>query len=316
VVAGLLVSAGISTEEAYATIHEAGTIGLALIGASLLLSFVLAGITSAELIRRPVRKLTSTISAWRSGNEAARTSMSETSGELGIVGKAIDDFLSELVAARLAAAAAEEQRELLVHELDHRIKNLLVTVQSVARQTLKSESTGDDTVKVFVKRLNALSEAHGLLMKDDGQSARMRDMVESAIRPFAGDRATQFTVSGPDFQVKVKAVLSISMALHELCTNAVKYGALSTSAGRIAIEWSITSGGDADEEMLRLVWTESGGPPVTVPDKLGFGSKMIERVLGYELEADVSTSYAEGGLIFTLTAPLARVRLAQLQAAA
>lgn len=313
---GLFVTAGISTEEAYATIHEAGSIGLAIIVASLLLSFVLAWVTSTELIRRPVRTLTSTIAAWRAGNGAARTGMSETSGELGIVGKAIDGFLSELVAARLAAAAAEERRELLVHELDHRIKNLLATVQSVARQTLRSEGTGDETVKVFTKRLNALSEAHGLLMRDDGQSAGMRDMVESAIRPFAGDKATQFTVRGPNFQVKAKGVLSISMALHELCTNAVKYGALRTSTGKITVEWSIDNEGEADNEMLRLVWTETGGPPVTSPDKLGFGSKMIERVLGYELEAEVETSYAESGVIFTLTTPMARVRLAQTTGAA
>jgi two-component sensor histidine kinase len=312
---GLFVTAGISTEEAYAAIHEAGSIGLVIIIASLLLSFVLAWITSAELIRRPVRTLTSTIAAWRAGNEAARTGMSETSGELGIVGKAIDGFLSELVAARRAAAGAEERRELLVHELDHRIKNLLATVQSVARQTLKSDGTGDETVKVFTRRLNALSEAHGLLMRDNGQSAGMRDMVESAIRPFAGDKAMQFTVRGPNFQVKAKGVLSISMALHELCTNAVKYGALGTSAGKITIEWSIDCEGEAEKEALRLVWTESDGPPVTAPDKLGFGSKMIERVLGYELEADVETSYAEGGLVFTLTTSMSRVRLAPAAAA-
>jgi two-component sensor histidine kinase len=150
-------------------------------------------------------------------------------------------------------------------------------------------------------------------MKDDVQSAGMRDMVESAIRPFVGDRE-QFAVRGPNFPVKAKAVLSLSMALHELCTNAVKYGALGLPAGRISIEWSIHNEGEA--KLLRLVWAESDGPRVDAPTRLGFGSKMIERVLGYELEADVETTYAEAGLVFTLTAPLGRIRLVQTQGAA
>lgn len=307
--AGLFVSAGISTDEAYGAIRQATWIGLVATLASLFLSFVLAWLTSTELIRRPVGKLIATIEAWRGGDEAVRTGMSERSGEFGIVGKAIDDFLCELVAARQVAARAEEQRELVLRELDHRIKNLLATVQSMARQTFRETVQVEDAVAGFNRRLAALSEAHGLLMKDNWQSAGLRDVVIAATRPFNREQMTQFEITGPNIPVKAKAVLSLSMALHELCTNAVKYGALKAGEGRIGIDWTITEGTLPKDRLFRFVWTEYGGPPVIKPDRFGFGSKMIERVLSYELEGTVDTRYAEAGVVFTLVAPLQRIRV-------
>jgi two-component sensor histidine kinase len=307
--AGLFVTAGISTDEAYGTVRRASWIGLVVTLASLLLSFLLAWLTSTELVRRPVGKLIATIESWRSGDEAARTGMSERTGEFGVVGKAIDDFLGELVAARQGAAKAEAQRELLVRELDHRIKNLLATVQSLARQTFKDAARLDDVLPGFTRRLAAMSEAHGLLMKDNWQSAGMRDLVAAATSPFTNEAAPQFVVSGLDFQVKAKAVLSLSMALHELCTNAIKYGALKSSEGRVQIDWVIGRD-DARPagDIFRLTWTEKGGPSVGAPEKFGFGSRMIERVLGYELEATVETRYLETGVTCVIVAPLERIR--------
>jgi two-component sensor histidine kinase len=306
---GLFVTAGISTDEAYGTIRRASWISLVVTLASLFLSFLLAWLTSAELIRRPVGKLIATIENWRSGDDAARTGMSERGGEFGVVGKAIDDFLGELVAARQNTVKAEAQRELLVHELDHRIKNLLATVQSLARQTFKDSARFEDAIPGFTRRLAAMSEAHGLLMKDNWRSAGMRALVAAATSPFTSEAAPQFVVTGPDFQVKAKAVLSLSMALHELCTNAVKYGALKNSEGRVHIDWAIGSNDERpDGDIFRLTWTEKGGPVVHMPEKFGFGSRMIERVLGYDLEAAVETKYLETGVTCTLVAPLKRIR--------
>jgi two-component sensor histidine kinase len=305
---GLFISAGISVDDAYGPIRRVSWISAVAALVSLLLSFVLAWLTSKELIRRPVGRLTETIKTWRGGDEAVRTGMSESSGEFGIVGKAIDDFLGELVAARQTAAQAEGQRELLLHELDHRIKNLLATVQSLARQTFKGTAPPEEAVAGFIRRLAAMSEAHGLLMKDNWQSAGMRDVVAAATLPFNNEAAPQFAITGPDFQVKAKAVLSLSMALHELCTNAVKYGALKTGDGGVAIDWTIDPGDTPEASVFRLRWAEKGGPPVVAPQKFGFGSKMIERVLGYELEATVETAYAETGVTCTLVAPLDRIR--------
>jgi len=306
---GLYTGAGLSTDEAYGPIRREFSISLVVTVASILLSILLAWLTSTRLIRRPVGVLVDTIGAWRGGDEAARTGMSERTGELGLVGKAIDDFLQELVSARRATADAEARRELLVHELDHRIKNLLATVQSVAQQTFKETSRPQDAVRIFSRRLNALSEAHALLMRTDGQSANLCDVVAAAVRPFANEEAPQFDISGPSFPLKVKAVLSLSMALHELCTNAVKYGALSVPSGRVTIAWSMEEAADPEQSRFHLAWTEQGGPAVVPPQTFGFGSKMIERVLGYELEAVVETRYTEAGLEFHLTAPLARFRL-------
>lgn len=313
---GLFISAGISVDDAYGPIRRITLISALAALFSLLLSFLLAWLTSIELIRRPVGRLIATIKNWRGGDEAARTGMSESSGEFGVVGKAIDDFLCELVAARQAAAQSETQRELLVHELDHRIKNLLATVQSVARQTFKDAARPEDAVAGFVRRLAAMSEAHGLLMKDNWQSAGMRDIVAAATLPFANEVTPQFAITGPDFQVKAKAVLSLSMALHELCTNAVKYGALKSGDGRVDIDWTVDHGDKPENSVFRLNWAEKGGPPVVAPQKFGFGSKMIERVLGYELEAKVETKYAETGVICTLVAPLDRIRASQTAYAA
>jgi two-component sensor histidine kinase len=308
---GLFISAGISVDDAYGPIRRVSWISAVAALLSLLLSFILAWLTSKELIRRPVERLIATIKNWRGGDESAHTGMSESSGEFGVVGKAIDDFLCELVAARQAAAQAQAQRELLVHELDHRIKNLLATVQSVARQTFKDPARADDAVAGFVRRLAAMSEAHGLLMRDNWQSAGITDVVTAATLPFTNEIAPQFSLAGPDFQIRAKAVLSLSMALHELCTNAVKYGALKSGAGRVEITWSIDHGGRPEDSVFRMRWVEEGGPPVVAPQKFGFGSKMIERVLGYELEAIVETKYAETGVTCTLVVPLDRIRAAQ-----
>ena len=305
---GLYISVGISTDESYATIRRATWIGLFATLASLFLSFVLAWLTSSELIRRPVGKLIATISDWRAGNEMSRTGMSERGGEFGVVGKAIDEFLVELVVARKNAATAEEQRELLVGELDHRVKNLLATVQSVARQTFREKAGAEDAVDVFTQRLAAMSEAHSLLMKDSWQSAGMLSVVAAATRPFDNQDNRHFEIVGPDFPVKAKAVLSLSMALHEMCTNAVKYGALKSNGGMIGIHWEIEKDKLPDGGILRLTWTERGGPVVVAPEKFGFGLKMIERVLGYELDADVQAAYPASGIIFTLIVPLGRIR--------
>ncbi|MDB5523447.1 MAG: hypothetical protein JWM58_1210 [Rhizobium sp.] len=305
---GLFVSVGISTDEAYASIRRATWIGLLVTLASLFLSFVLAWLTTRELIRKPVGRLIATISDWRAGNEMSRTGMNERGSEFGVVGKAIDDFLAELLVARKTAAAAEQQRELLVGELDHRVKNLLATVQSVARQTFRDKAGAQDAVEIFTQRLAAMSEAHGLLMKDSWQSAGMGGVVATATRPFDNQEDAQFEIAGPDFPIKAKAVLSLSMALHEMCTNAVKYGALKSGEGRIRIDWNIENDESPDDGILRMTWTERCGPVVVEPDKSGFGLKMIERVLGYELEAEVHAAYPSSGATFTLVVPLRRIR--------
>lgn len=132
--------------------------------------------------------------------------------------------MDELVAARQLRQKDEERRNVLMRELDHRVKNLLATVQAVARQSFKSTAPDKAALETFNQRLAAMGEAHALLMKDDWQSATLHDVVRTAIRPFDTAEPSRFSVEGPALIMNSRAALSLGMALHELCTNAVKYG--------------------------------------------------------------------------------------------
>jgi two-component sensor histidine kinase len=194
---------------------------------------------------------------------------------------------------------AEEQRDLLIKELEHRVKNTLTTVQSIASQSFRTAGVGHDALRAFDARLIALGNVHGVLTKQSWDAANLRDVVWAALRPHSAPGLDRFTVEGPDVQVGPKCAVAFSMAAHELCTNAIKYGALSTEAGRVAIDWN------AANERLHWQWRERGGPPVTVPDRTGFGSRMIERALALQLSGKVTIDYRPSGLVCTIDAPLA-----------
>ncbi|QLF71909.1 HAMP domain-containing protein (plasmid) [Peteryoungia desertarenae] len=315
---GLYVSAGISTVEAYKPLNSATRFALAVTLAGLGLSLLTAWLTSRQLIRRPITRLVQTVDSWRNSDETARTGMGEADGEFGLVGRAIDDFMDELVESRRQRRRDEQQRELLTAELDHRVKNLIATVQSVARQSFKPGQETSSAVDMFNQRLTALSEAHKLLMKDQWQSARMRDLIRTAIRPFDAQDRSLFVLEGPDFIVRSKAAMAFGMALHELCTNAAKYGALSVAEGRISIRWSLEDPletgppaepkGHEDRRIFRLFWLELDGPQVSPPDRTGFGSRMVERALAAEVNGRVTIDYRPTGLVCEVTAPFAGLR--------
>ena len=194
-----------------------------------------------------------------------------------------------------ALKEAEEQQRLLALELHHRIKNILTIVQAIAVQTFKGPPDRGDASATFAARLAALGAAQDLLTASAWSSVSLRDLIERTIRPHTSlDRAE---LEGPDVVINSKSTLTLTLALHELATNAVKYGALSRDAGRIRIEWSCNG-------EFRFRWSESGGPPVAVPERKGFGSRMIERALASYLLGEASVDYLPSGLTFTLRAPL------------
>ena len=174
---------------------------------------------------------------------------------------------------------AQERQKLLINEIQHRIKNTLATVQAIATQTLRSSPTECDA---FVARLHALAGAHDLLTNDNWQQAPLVDLVGKALNAFRDKHRERFFVDGPDgiFLDAQKSSLLV-MALHELATNAVKYGALSNENGQVRVVWE--SLGDNPAKRLRLCWKESGGPPVHPPAQKGFGSLLIERALQNQL---------------------------------
>jgi len=194
----------------------------------------------------------------------------------------------------------EEHLELLIHELNHRVKNTLSTVQSLVRQTLGTATSLDDGNARIEARLLALSRAHNVLTRENWHSADIVDVVTGAIAPFESDGAQRFDISGAPCRIDPKRALALAMALHELGTNAVKYGALSNAEGRVAIQWENVCDGDA----LHLVWRESGGPAVVPPTRRGFGSRLLERGLRNDLGGEVELSYAPEGVAFRATVPL------------
>jgi PAS domain S-box-containing protein len=196
---------------------------------------------------------------------------------------------------------ADERQRLLINELNHRVKNTLSTVQSVVAQTLRSAETPGQAREDIEDRLIALSRAHNVLTRENWESADLRDIVDQAIEPYRG--GDRFRTEGPNVRLQPQMALALAMALHELATNAVKYGALSNTAGRVNIAWRIEPG---LPPRLHLVWRETGGPPVQPPSRRGFGSRLIERSLAQDLVGEAVINFAPDGVTCTVDAPLAR----------
>lgn len=209
-------------------------------------------------------------------------------------------FALDVTQRRLAA----QQRELLVSELNHRVKNTLATVHSIALQTLRHTPDMGKFRDAFVSRLRSLSTAHDLLAKEGWRGVSLADLARAELAPYrAGDNdSAHVQIVGDDLHLDAKTGLALSLALHELATNAGKYGAFTREGGQVRLEWA-TFERDS-QRWLRMVWTESGGPPVKAPASRGFGSRLITEGVGYELGGDVSLEFPESGVVCTMTVPL------------
>lgn len=197
---------------------------------------------------------------------------------------------------------AESQRDLLVGELHHRVKNTLATVQAIAAQTFRNSGVDEDVRQTFEARLHNLSNAQTALTEKSWDSAKLRKLILSTLGPYGAPNDARFSIDGPDLRVQPRSAVALSMAIHELSTNAVKYGALSGDTGRVAIDWEVRDG------RFRLRWQERGGPPVSPPKRKGFGSLMIERVLAEQLEGGVTIAYEPDGVRCDIDAPLSSVK--------
>jgi PAS domain S-box-containing protein len=192
---------------------------------------------------------------------------------------------------------AEEHQKLLINELNHRVKNTLAIVQGIAQQSFKGDNAAPEARRAFEGRLSALSAAHNVLTDRSWAPVSMAQIVEDAVAPYRG-HAGGFEIEGPPVPIPPKAAVSLALTVHELTTNAVKYGALSSPSGRVSVGWSVEDG------RLRFVWRESGGPAVTAPAKRGFGTRMIERGLAGELDGTATIEFREEGVVCTVDAPL------------
>jgi two-component sensor histidine kinase len=198
---------------------------------------------------------------------------------------------------------AEDRQRLLINELNHRVKNTLATVQAIAFQTLKGDIPLAEARARFEARLLALSRAHNMLTDRNWEGATLARIVTEAVGHLAGPDRIEF--AGPRIWLSPRAALALALALHELSTNAAKYGALSVEEGKVSIRW------DVNGDRLRLVWAEQGGPPVTTPARRGFGSRLIERGLAADLGGTARIGFEPTGVTCTIDASLSAAQTAE-----
>jgi PAS domain S-box-containing protein len=249
---------------------------------------------SATAERRDYRidfRLRRSDGVYRWAIDAAAPRFSDEGDFLGFVGSVIDiDERRE----------AEDHQRLLINELNHRVKNTLATVQSIASQTLRNAETVEEARSALESRLLALSRAHDVLTRENWEGANLHEIVAQAVAPYSSRGEDRLHLTGEPVRLPPRMALALAMALQELATNAVKYGALSNETGQVRIAWR-----DGDDR-LHLTWTEQGGPAVTPPSRRGFGTRLIERSLASDLDGEVRITFEPTGLVCTVDAPLTR----------
>jgi len=210
--------------------------------------------------------------------------------------------LMKILRDETPAKLAEDQRVLLLNELNHRIKNTLSSVQSITEQTLRAAKVDPMVRRDLTNRLMAVSEAHNVLVEQNWAGANLGTIVRQAIAPHDHPEK-KFTVDGPLVWLSPQQAVAIALALHELATNALKYGALSTEDGHVEIAWNLAHD-QLGARQITLLWRESGGPPVVVPERTGFGSRLIARTFGQDSGGQARIDFRPEGVQCVMALPL------------
>lgn len=228
---------------------------------------------------------------WRTLQTEARPRFSGEGRFLGMIGVNVDVTDQENVA---------RQRELMLAELNHRVKNTLTVVQGIAHQTFKSDRALP-SVDTFIARLGVLAAAHNVLSRKNWENMPMLELADAVLTrdPSIGSRVAK---QGPDLLLAPRQALAIALALHELQTNALKYGALSGESGSVSLRWTVTP-----ESRMNIVWSESGGPAVHPPARRGFGTLMIEQALAADLDGSAQIEFRPEGLVCNIVATCERL---------
>lgn len=206
--------------------------------------------------------------------------------------------------AGIAAVKRENERlHSITDELGHRIKNLVAIVRSIARQTMHQTTTKADFEARFSGRLGAFGRSLDLLIANDWRGARIDELVRSELKAFGVLDGMQISVNGPPLGLTPEAARNIGLALHELATNASKYGALSVPGGKVAVHWELANRGE--RQRFRMTWREAGGPMVTEPKRWGFGRQVIQQLTAQALSGKVTHQFAPDGVRWTLDIPAA-----------
>jgi two-component sensor histidine kinase len=208
--------------------------------------------------------------------------------------------LSFAVRMATTIARGEMLHGLLIDELNHRVKNTLAILQAIAVQTFRSASRAER--EKFEGRLGALAEAHNLLSKEKWQGSDLQDVVSRVLQPYLLNNRERMRMFGPTVPLSPRLAVVLSMIVHEIATNAAKYGALSNDTGTIALDWEVSE--ETGKPILRLIWAEAGGPPVTAPVQRGFGSRLIERSARDQLGGEATVDFLPRGVVYTVTCAL------------
>lgn len=211
-------------------------------------------------------------------------------------------LLAKVFRDETPAKKAEEQRVLLLNELNHRVKNTLATVQAVVEQTLRLEGVEKSVRQGLISRILALSNAHNVLVDENWAGADLGTLVHDALAAYA-QAPSPVSIEGPPVRIHPSQAVSVSLAFHELATNAAKYGALSSPDGTVTIQWNLAHNGQG-ERFLTMLWKEQGGPLVEPPSRVGFGSKLIARSFGGEHGGRADITFPPEGAKCVMVMPL------------
>jgi PAS domain S-box-containing protein len=198
--------------------------------------------------------------------------------------------------------AAEDHIQFLMHEISHRSKNLLMVIQSIARRTARTAGSMEEFERRFERRLQGLAASHDVLVSKNWQGAPLADLVRQQLVAFAEISGSRIELAGPDVVITAEAAQAVGLAIHELATNAIKYGALSGPTGKVSVSWAFVGDASAPRPLL-LNWVEQGGPQVTPPERKGFGHVVIGEMVERSLRGKVAMEFAAGGLNWCVSIP-------------
>jgi len=218
-----------------------------------------------------------------------------------------DQLRQLLIQAGVEAQAddvAAKLQTVLIGELHHRVKNMLAIAAAIASQSLRGAPSVEAAAKTIASRLAALGVSHDLLIRESWTGAGCRSLIENAILAFQTEGLKQFSITGENIAISSGPAVSLSMVIHELCTNALKYGALSVAEGRVSIVWAV----DAEAGRFKLEWRESNGPTVIEPKEKSFGSRFIEQALPGQLQGEARLIFEPSGLVCDVNIPIASLQ--------
>lgn len=287
----LYVSAGFSKAEAFAPINRATIMNVAAIAGGALVAFLAALFIGNRFLLSPIASIANVMDRWRAGELSARTKM-KPSDEVHAVGASLDALLDELDCRRAQNVRADEERTLLVRELAHRVKNGFALVQAIARQSFAKADPG--AYHSFAERLSSLASTYDLLLSKDATASTVREVVATALHAHSGADGERIHIEGPEVVLPADLALPLSLVVHELATNATKYGSLGSELGLVSIDWT------KDGDRVIVTWKETGGPLVSPPTRKGFGSVLIERAFPSKALGRFKSDYRPEGLVFEI----------------